>query len=215
MVFNDLSLILFDKKTWIMIACIAAAVLLLILYISVHFSKGKRKGRAAERKVAKVLKKLGKPDHVRIINNAYLPLYNKACEVDHLVFGRFGVLVVETKGISGTVTGSGKTLTHTIGSKTHKFYNPQMQNKTHIDNVIHHLRKGGFDKTPVNGAVVFSDKDIEFPSEIGMDLKGLEKYYSSLPDAGCNQDVLYNYFSDMQVKNPFKKMWIRTRKKND
>ena len=57
MVFNDLSLILFDKKTWIMIACIAAAVLLLILYISVHFSKGKRKGRAAERKVAKVLKK--------------------------------------------------------------------------------------------------------------------------------------------------------------
>ncbi len=193
MVFNDLSLILFDKKTWIMIACIAAAVLLLILYISVHFSKGKRKGRAAERK----------------------PLYNKACEVDHLVFGRFGVLVVETKGISGTVTGSGKTLTHTIGSKTHKFYNPQMQNKTHIDNVIHHLKKGGFDKTPVNGAVVFSDKDIEFPSEIGMDLKGLEKYYSSLPDAGCNQDVLYNYFSDMQVKNPFKKMWIRTRKKND
>ena len=215
MVFNDLSLILFDKKTWIMIACIAAALLLLILYISVHFSKGKRKGRAAERKVAKVLKKLGKPDHVRIINNAYLPLYNKACEVDHLVFGRFGILVVETKGISGTVTGSGKNLTHTIGSKTHKFYNPQMQNKTHIDNVIHHLKKGGFDKTPVNGAVVFSDKDIEFPSEIGMDIKGLEKYYSSLPDAGCNQDVLYNYFSDMQVKNPFKKMWIRTRKKND
>jgi hypothetical protein len=215
MLLNNISLIIFDKKTWIMIAVIAAAVLLLILYISVHFSKGKRKGRAAERKVGKYLKKIGKKDHIKILNNAYLPLYNKACEVDHLVFGRFGVLVVETKGISGTVTGSGKNLTHTIGSKTHKFYNPQLQNKTHMDNVTHHLKKGGFDKTPVNGAVVFSAKDIEFPSEIGMDLKGLEKFYSSLPDAGCNQDVLYHYFMKMQVRNPLKKMWIRTRKKND
>ena len=215
MLLNNISLIIFDKKTWIMIAVIAAAVLLLILYISVHFSKGKRKGRAAERKVGKYLKKIGKKDHIKILNNAYLPLYNKACEVDHLVFGRFGVLVVETKGISGTVTGSGKNLTHTIGSKTHKFYNPQLQNKTHMDNVTHHLKKGGFDKTPVNGAVVFSAKDVEFPSEIGMDLKGLEKFYSSLPDAGCNQDVLYHYFMKMQVRNPLKKMWIRTRKKND
>ncbi|MCR4796483.1 MAG: NERD domain-containing protein, partial [Ruminococcus sp.] len=67
----------------------------------------------------------------------------------------------------------------------------------------------------VNGAVVFSAKDIEFPSEIGMDLKGLDKFYGSLPDAGCNQDVLYHYFMKMQVRNPLKKMWIRTRKKND
>ena len=215
MFFENIALFDLDKKTWILIAAAAAAVLLLFLYICVHFSKGKRKGRAAEKKVAKVLKKLGKADRIRIINNAYLPLYNKACEVDHLVFGRFGVLVVETKGISGKVTGSGKNLTHTIGSKSHKFYNPQMQNKTHIDNVTHHLKKGGFDNTPVNGAVVFAAKDIKFPSELGTDIKGLEKLYKSLPDAGCNQDELYNYFRDMQVRNPLKKAWIRTRKKND
>lgn len=209
------SFLVSDKINWTFVAVAAIAALLLVLYICVHFSKGKRKGRAAEKKVGKFIKKLGKKDHIRIINNAYLPLYNKACEVDHLVFGRFGILVVETKGISGSVTGSGKTLTHTIGSKTHKFYNPQLQNKTHMDNVIHHLKKGGFNKTPVNGAVVFSANDIEFPSDIGMDLKGLEKFYSSLPDAGCNQDILYNYFKGMQVKNPLKKMWIRTRKKND
>jgi len=209
------SFLVSDKINWTLAAVAAVAVLLLVLYICIHFSKGKRKGRAAEKKVGKFIKKLGKKDHIRIINNAYLPLYNKACEVDHLVFGRFGILVVETKGISGSVSGSGKTLTHNIGSKTHKFYNPQLQNKTHIDNVVHHLKKGGFSKTPVNGAVVFSANDIEFPSEIGMDLNGLEKFYRSLPDAGCNQDILYNYFKDMQVKNPLKKMWIRTRKKND
>ena len=68
---------------------------------------------------------------------------------------------------------------------------------------------------PVTGAVVFSANDIEFPSEIGTDIKGLEKLYGSLQDAGCNQDVLYNYFNDMQVRNPLKKAWIKTRKKND
>ncbi|WP_455530034.1 NERD domain-containing protein, partial [Ruminococcus sp.] len=97
MVFANISLFDLDKKTWILIAIAAAAALLLILYICVHFSKGRRKGRAAEKKVGKLLKKLGKADHVKIINNAYLPLYNKACEVAHLVFGRFGVLVVEPK----------------------------------------------------------------------------------------------------------------------
>lgn len=189
--------------------------LILILFLLNYFSKGKRKGRSAEKKVAKTLKKIGKNDNIRIINNAYLPLYMKSCEIDHLVFGRFGILVVETKGISGTVAGKGKNLTHVIGTQTHKFYNPQMQNKTHIDNVIHHLKKGGFSKIPVSGVVVFSAKDVTFPSELGVDLKGLEKFYRSLPDVGCNQAVLYDYFDGLRIKNPIKKFFTRIRKKND
>ena len=99
MISSIFSLFDFEKKNWILIIVATVAALLLIIFICIHFSKGKRKGRAAEKKVGKFLKKLGKADHIRIINNAYLPLYNKACEIDHLVFGRFGVLVVETKGI--------------------------------------------------------------------------------------------------------------------
>lgn len=203
-----------EKKT-LMILIAVLAVLLLILYLLVHFSKGRRKGRAAERKVAEFLKKLGKKDKIRIINNAYLPLYRKACEIDHLVFGRFGVLVIETKGISGSISGSGKYLEHRIGAQSHKFYNPQFQNKTHIDNVVHHLKKGGFNRTPVEGAVVFAAKDITFPQGLGVDLRGLEKLYNSLPDAGCNQDVLYNYFDGIRIKSPLKKLFVRIRKKND
>ena len=44
-----------EKKT-LMILLAVLAVLLLILYLLVHFSKGRRKGRAAERKVAGFLK---------------------------------------------------------------------------------------------------------------------------------------------------------------
>lgn len=203
-----------EPKTVLILLAVLAG-LFLILFLLSYFSKGKRKGRAAERKVSKALHKIGKKDNIRIINNAYLPLYAKACEIDHLVFGKFGILVVETKGISGTVAGKGKTLTHVIGTKTHKFYNPQMQNKTHIDNVVHHLKKGGFNNVPVEGVVVFSANDVTFPREIGVDLKGLEKVYRSLPNAGCNPDMLYDYFDGLRIKNPIKKIFVRIRKKND
>ena len=116
-----------DKNVKIFLIVLAAAVVALVLWgIISYFSKGKRKGRAAERKVAGTIKKLGKDDNIRIINNAFLPLYRKTVEIDHLVFGRFGVLVVETKGISGTISGKGKKLTHKIGPKVHKLYNPEL-----------------------------------------------------------------------------------------
>ena len=188
--------------------------LLLVISICSYFSKGKRKGRAAERKVAGVLKKMGKGDNVRIMNNVFLPLYRKTCEVDHLVFGRFGVLVVETKGISGTVSGKGKTLKHQLGEVTHKLYNPELQNKTHMDNVTHHLKKGGFETTPVYGAVVFTDKDIRLEANVGMKLDQFKDYFEKLPDAGCNQDVLLHYFEGIKVTNPIRKFFHRFNKKD-
>ena len=174
-------------------------VLLFIVCVAKYFSKGNRKGRAAERKVAGVLKKFAKNDNSRILNNIYLPLYKKTCEIDHLVLGRFGVLVVETKGISGTVSGKGKKLKHTLGEVEHKLYNPALQNQTHMDNVIHHLKKGGFENTPVYGAVVFTDK---------------KDYYENLPPSNCNQDVLLHYFEEIRITNPFRKFLHKFSKKD-
>ena len=204
-----------ETKTKVILIIIAALlVLLFIVSLMSYFSKGKRKGRAAERKVAGVLKKMGKNDNVRIINNAFLPLYRKTCEIDHLVFGRFGVLVVETKGISGTVSGKGKYLKHQLGEITHKLYNPELQNKTHMDNVTHHLKKGGFDNVPVYGAVVFTDKDIRLESNVGMKLDQFKDYFEKLPDAGCNQDVLFHRFEEIKVTNPIRKFFHRFNKKD-
>ena len=85
-----------EKNLKIFFIVLAAAAVLLILWgIISYFSKGRRKGRAAEKKVAKTISKLGKKDNIRIINNVFLPLYNKTVEIDHLVFGRFGILVIE------------------------------------------------------------------------------------------------------------------------
>lgn len=197
-----------------LIVLVAAVLLMIILGVISYFKKGRRKGRAAERKVAGVIKKIGKNDNLRIINNAYLPLYRKTVEIDHLVFGRFGVLVVETKGISGSVSGKGKKLTHKIGTKVHKLYNPELQNKTHMDNVIHHLKKGGFDDVPVYGAVVFTDNDLVLETKVGMKLDEFKKMFLGLKDAGCNQDALYHYFQKLTVSNPIKKFFHNFSKKD-
>ena len=202
-------------KTKITLIIIGILILVLVFIgIAKYFSKGNRKGRAAERKVAGVLKKFAKNDNSRILNNVYLPLYKKTCEIDHLVFGRFGVLVVETKGISGTVSGKGKKLKHTLGEVEHKLYNPALQNQTHMDNVIHHLKIGGFENTPVYGAVVFTDKNIRLDANVGMKLDQFKEYYSNLPDAKCNQDVLLHYFQELRVTNPLRKFLHKFSKKD-
>lgn len=204
-----------ETKTKIILIAVCVVIALLIIWsVLSYFSEGKRKGRAAERKVAGTIKKLGKNDKIRIMNNVFLPLYKGTCEIDHLVFGRFGILVVETKGISGTVSGKGKKLTHKIGTKVHKLYNPHLQNKTHIDNVNHHLKKGGFDNVPVTGAVVFTDKDIVLNTDVGVKLDEFKNIYERLEDAGCNQDVLYHHFCGLAVKNPVKRFFHKFNKKD-
>lgn len=199
----------------IILISVIVLILLVFIFLCSYFEKGKRKGRAAERKVAKALQKMSRKDKVRIMNNVYLPLYNKACEIDHLVIGKFGVLVIETKGVSGEISGSGEYLTHKIGKKTHTLYNPQCQNKTHMDNVAHHLKKGRFFDIPVRGAVVFAAKDVTYPKGIGMDIDTLKKFYGSLHSAGVGPDVIYDYLRSIRVRSFIKKLGVRHRIKKD
>lgn len=199
----------------ILLVSAIVAILMIVIFLCSYFSKGNRKGRAAERKVAKALKKMSRKDNVRIMNNVYLPLYKKACEIDHLVIGKFGVLVVETKGVSGEITGSGEFLTHKIGKKTHTFRNPQYQNKTHMDNVAHHLKKGRFFDIPVKGVVVFADKDVTYPKGIGMGIDTLKKFYQSLHSAGVDTDVIYDYIKSIRVHDPIRKLSVRHHSKRD
>ena len=203
---NIKNIITFITENKMLIAGAVLVVLLVILFCLSYFSKGRRKGRAAEKKVSRALKKAFRKDHVHIMDNVYLPLYKGSCEIDHLVIGRFGVLVVETKGISGEISGSGEYLTHKIGSNTHSLYNPQHQNKTHTDNVKHHLKKGRFFDVPVFGIVVFTDKDLKYPQGLGSDIEGLKNYCKGLRNTGCYEDVLYDYFKSIQVRNPLKKL---------
>jgi ABC-type antimicrobial peptide transport system permease subunit len=186
---------------------IVIAVVIAVAVIVSLSSAGKKKGRAAERKVSAELHRIGRKKHnCKIMNNAFLPLYNGTCEIDHLMFTPCGIFVVETKGISGTVSGNGKNLVHRIGNKTYNLYNPALQNQTHVDNVVHHLKKGGFNNVPVRGIVVFSADDIQLETNVGIYLRDLNNYIMKFSGGNCNAKELYSYFNSIRVRNPFKKM---------
>ena len=180
-------------------------LLLLVLFFTDYFSDNKKKGRNAERKTYECLKKVAQKKKYKIMNNVYLQLYDKTSEIDHILIGNFGVCAVETKGISGTVSGRGEQLTHKIGKKTYKFYNPQYQNKTHVKNLEYHLRKGKFNNVPVYSIVVFTADDIELKSPVGIYLKDLEKEIRKFPASKCDTEKIYNYIDSIRIKNPFKK----------
>ena len=173
-------------------------------------SSGKKKGREGEEKVKSFLKKYAKIHRLKLTNGIYLPMYNDCCEIDHILFGDFGVVVIETKNISGKIFGNDKDkfLVHQIGTKTHKLYNPVLQNETHCKNVTHHLNKAGIKNVPVYSIVVFSDRDIFIEnSKIGVKLIGLQHRLEKLQPAGFDAKKLYKIILKQKVRNPFKKLW--------
>jgi len=194
-----------------MIVLSMIVLLIIVLFFADYFSENKKKGRNAERRTRQILEKIADKKKYKIMNNVYLPLYNKTSETDHILIGNFGVCVIETKGISGIVSGKGEQLTHKIGQKTYKFYNPQYQNKTHVKNLEYHLKKGKFNNIPIYSIVVFTANDIELKSPVGIYLRDLEKEIRKLPASKCDANKIFNYIDSIRIKNPLKKFMHRFR----
>lgn len=155
------------------------------------------KGKQGEKRVAKVLKKI---KSAKLINNLRLPLYDTITEIDHVLIGKMGIVVIETKSISGIVSGNitDKELMHYIGTKRHKLYNPVFQNKTHTDNINHHLKKLGYKNIPIYSVVVFTDNNLEINIKGKSNtkifkLKNLKAYIKSIPISKTNIDYKQIY----------------------
>jgi hypothetical protein len=166
---------------------------------------GKEIGTQGETEVSNILKKFCKKNKCKFINGIYLPLYDETCEVDHIVFGKFGVAVIETKNIGGKIEGSGKYLTHYIGSKSFELYNPKLQNKTHCDNIKHHLLKAGLSNVPIYPFVVFANDTTIFPPELGIRKNQLHTSLNKLKNADCDVKAMFNIIKSLEVKSPIKK----------
>ena len=71
----------------------------------------------------------------KIIRNAYIPNKNTTAEIDLILITEYGIYVIECKNYSGWIFGSqnGRNWTQTLNKKSkYKFYNPILQNNTHI-----------------------------------------------------------------------------------
>lgn len=68
------------------------------------------------------------------IDNITLPTPDGTTQIDHIIFSRYGIFVVETKNIRGWIFGSEdqKNWTQKIYRRTYQFQNPLRQNYKHI-----------------------------------------------------------------------------------
>lgn len=114
-----------------------------------------RKGIAGEKAVSKILSWLPQREY-RVFNNVLLnnPLGGTS-QIDHIVVSRFGVFVIETKNFGGKVYGSenAQYWNEYFRGKGFEFYNPVLQNNTHIAVLKENLVS--FENVPFFSVVAF------------------------------------------------------------
>ncbi len=94
----------------------------------------------------------------KVLSNLYLPHRNGTTEIDILLIHEKGIYVLESKNYSGWIFGSEKQVqwTQSLGkTKKERFYNPIMQNRTHIRALSKLLE---IDKTVIRSYIVFSER---------------------------------------------------------
>lgn len=98
------------------------------------------KGETGENFIERELYKL--TVNKRILRNAYIPYKDGTAEIDIIMITEYGIYVIESKNYSGWIFGSEKQTywTQSLNKNSkYKFYNPVLQNKTHIKALSEYL----------------------------------------------------------------------------
>ena len=114
------------------------------------------RGTGTERDLVLTLLKSGIPKET-IFHDLYLKKSNgKYCQVDVVVATSVGIIVFEVKRYGGWIFGTGYqrqwTQVLAYGLEKRRFYNPVIQNKTHIENLKRRLNQGN---VPFFSVIVF------------------------------------------------------------
>ncbi len=147
------------------------------------------KGCLGEYSLSKKLKPFAK-DGAKFLYNCYLPTdQGKTTEIDLIMLHKTGIYVFENKNYGGYIYGSSdmpqwrQVFYNCRSSHTSEFYNPIMQNATHIRWLKKRLRR----EYPIHSVVTFGDQSniaaIHFP---GTDARV------------CKQRDVYNIVTDIQ-----------------
>lgn len=171
-----------------------------------------KQGRAGEAKVASILNSFAFSHGFKVINDISIPLYDGCTQIDHILIGEFGLLVVETKSHKGDIYAEprAKEWVHIIGGKKERIYNPLLQNKTHVDALRHQLQKHEIYKVPIESIVVFSGANkknlyIEKGHPV-IDIRKLKKYLANneryIEDKGVEVKKVYDFLKSIEVTDP-------------
>ena len=111
-----------------------------------HLEKWKDAGKSGEQIVYRTfVDKYHVPEN-QILRNVYIPTSDgKSSEIDLLVVSKKGLLVFECKNYGGNIYGDAKRpkWIQYLGRKKSYFYNPLMQNRTHVRHMKKYLEEFG------------------------------------------------------------------------
>ena len=183
------------------------AILILIAIRAAQEAHRRKLGVDGEKKVAAKLKHFASIRSFKVINDLYLPLYDKTTQIDHVLIGFFGLLVIETKNIGGEIYGEPrkKDWLHIMGKSRYKLYNPLMQNQTHVDCIRHLLGKENIYNVPIESLVVFTNRKAELyiPKKLPIiSLKRLNKFLHQerfAKDNNIDIDKIYEALLKYQI----------------
>lgn len=152
-------------SAWIhtnLIVVIVVVIAIIGAIINVITSDKKWIGRRGEKLTARELKlsnlfgRTGK-----ILQNIYVPVDNgQTSEIDLVYITQKGIFVLESKNFSGWIFGDEEQPYWTVvlpNKQKNRFYNPILQNKTHIKRLQEYLQSNGF-QAPMFSVVVFSER---------------------------------------------------------
>lgn len=120
-------------------------------------NKNKRTGKKGERLVASELKSLRRKEAI-VFNDVLLSLPGgRTAQVDHIVISRAGIFVIETKNFTGRISGyeHAQYWTRHLSSQSYQFYNPMLQNRTHIRTLRRVFKS--IDEDAFISVIVFTD----------------------------------------------------------
>ena len=151
-----------DNPTYIVliiIFAISGVALLFILFFSIY--EGKRvpyeRGKDGEDTVADLLEEIKNPVSY-VINDLTINHGSVCSQIDHLFITQGGIVVIETKNLSGRIYGREKNSYWTQvlrNGKKYQIYSPILQNEGHMRSVRVTLKENGFKRIEVLSAIIF------------------------------------------------------------
>ena len=174
-----------------MIEVIIVAIVLLFITLRILSSNRILKGRRGERCVGRTLKRLCRSGDFRLLNDVYIRSCDKESQIDHILIGKTGIFVIETKTYQGLILGNERDkewVQNLYGE--HTFYNPVRQNWGHI-RTLKYLLDGACSDWCYHSLVVFpSGTDILTDSDKVIVLKDLKRKILSVSNEVLTQEQM-------------------------
>ena len=155
------------------------------------------KGNLAEKRVAFIINRLIPKKGGYLINDILLPISEgKVTQVDHIYVSPYGVFVIETKALAGSIygkTSDDNWVTFLSGQK-YQIYNPVRQNALHVAALETNVK---MPEEPISLVTILAANIKNVEAENVFNLPGLEKYLLGLEEEILLEDEVEDIYKQI------------------